>query len=546
MTFSFGPMPHTEARDRIAGLPLVNREVLDGLLPELRPYAFTITGLDVGDQMARARDMIAAVPGGDQTWEKARKQIAGELREALGGKEAERRAELLLRTHVFRGYAATRYRTLMAQTKAFPYWQYKTHGDGNVRPSHAALNGKIFPAGHEIWQKIFPPWDWGCRCLVVPLTRRAVERLQSAGMPSQDNGDGSLQRTQIVRPELFEATEADLINRSERLPGGQPILPSQTWSQSPWSVPGTVRHTWDLVQKRYGDQPEVLAAFRQWAQKTQITPDMTVSAWLGEDGKVKPKRRRISKPKTVPAPAPTVAGSRNVGEALAIAGIDPAATSITTEQASALIEELKEASPVKAAEKISSITGALKRKGKSVLTEDFIRDEVQAFMDFLPPSVVEDLPKLRIVVINSKRAKGSYCKRGLLELAKNNLTDAADSRETLFHELAHWVHRELPGDHPWVKDIKTHFQTRTSGESIVKLPGYAATGKRDKWWESYMGRIYAFSEEATHLGLEFPTRNLELLANPARLARIWAHSPEAREDIQLALRGLYPSPSSNP
>jgi len=32
------PLPHTEARDRIAGLPLVTREVMDGLLPELRAY----------------------------------------------------------------------------------------------------------------------------------------------------------------------------------------------------------------------------------------------------------------------------------------------------------------------------------------------------------------------------------------------------------------------------------------------------------------------------------------------------------------------------
>ena len=157
MPFIFSPLPHEAAVSRIAGLPLVSREVMDGLLPELRAYAFCVTGLDLFDQLAKVRDHIKAVPAGAQTWAKARKEITAELVDDLGGKGSQRRAELLLRTHVFRSYAATRFRNLMQQVDVFPFWQYKTHGDGNVRPSHAALNGKIFPAGHGIWQRIFRP-----------------------------------------------------------------------------------------------------------------------------------------------------------------------------------------------------------------------------------------------------------------------------------------------------------------------------------------------------------------------------------------------------
>jgi len=275
MPFTFQPMPHTEARDRIAKLPLVTREVMDGMLPELRAYAFCITGLDVGDQLSKVRDQIAAVPAGEKTWDKARKEIAAELDSALGGKESQRRAEILLRTHVFRGYAAARYRSLMAQVDVFPFWQYKTHGDGNVRPSHAALNRKIFPAGHEIWQRIFPPHDWGCRCLVVPLTKGAVERQM------KPENDGSLLETQISQPEVFTAKEADIISKTQRLPGGISLNPSPTWSQSPWSIPGTIHHDWPLIQKRYSHDPEALDAFRQWAGKTEI-PDlnMSVADWI--------------------------------------------------------------------------------------------------------------------------------------------------------------------------------------------------------------------------------------------------------------------------
>lgn len=279
-------MPHEAAAQRIASLPLVSREVMEGLLPELRAYAFTITGLDVGDQMARVRDMLKAVPLGDKTWDKARKEIAAELDDALGGKVAQRRAELLLRTHVFRGYAAARYRNLIAQVDVFPFWQYKTHGDGNVRPSHAALNGKIFPAGHEIWQKIFPPWDWGCRCLIVPLTERAAGLVMERGKPSaSDAKEAHLLPTQIAKPEMFTAREAELIAKNGRLPNGIPLNRTPTWADSPWSEPGNVKHDWRLIRKRYADQPEVLKAFENWAKDTEIPElDMTVDEWIGAEG----------------------------------------------------------------------------------------------------------------------------------------------------------------------------------------------------------------------------------------------------------------------
>jgi SPP1 gp7 family putative phage head morphogenesis protein len=306
--FTFAPMPHSEAVSRIAGLPIVSREVMDGLMPELRAYAFTVTGLDGFDQLAKVRDMIKAVPAGAQTWAKARKEIAAELSEDLGGKVAQRRAELLLRTHVFRGYAASRYRRLMEQVDVFPFWQYKTHGDGNVRPSHAALNGQIFPAGHQIWQRIFPPWDWGCRCLVVPLTKRSAAGIMQAGkIGDQAAADAHLLKTQIVKPEIYTAHEADLIDKNQRLPNGVPLNRTPTFADAPWSVPGTVQHDWQLIKARYGDQPEALKAFETWAKKTRITPKLTVSKWIGNAPK-----RRVKKEIAAPAVKAAAAFPENV------------------------------------------------------------------------------------------------------------------------------------------------------------------------------------------------------------------------------------------
>lgn len=299
--FTFSPLPHEAAVSRIAGLPLVSREVMDGLLPELRAYAFCVTGLDSFDQLAKVRDHIKAVPAGAQTWAKARKEIAAELVDDLGGKASQRRAELLLRTHVFRSYAATRYRNLMQQVDVFPYWQYKTHGDGNVRPSHAALNGKIFPAGHEIWQRIFPPHDWGCRCLVVPLTKRSTDAVMQRGKISEGAAkDANLLPTQIAKPEIFTPEEAGIIAKNRRLPNGVSLEPSNTWAQSPWSVPGNIRHGWTLIEKRYEGQAEILQAFLEWAEKTEIEQGITVSMWISKGSTVFHQQT----PKPIEAPKP--------------------------------------------------------------------------------------------------------------------------------------------------------------------------------------------------------------------------------------------------
>ena len=317
MPFTFSPLPHDEAVARIGKLPLVSREVMDGLLPELRAYAFTITGLDVGDQMAKVRDHIKAVPAGEQTWAQAKKQIAADLVDDLGGKASQRRAELLLRTHVFRSYAATRYRNLMQQVDAFPFWQYKTHGDGNVRPSHAALNGKIFPAGHDIWQRIFPPWDWGCRCIVVPLTARSADQVMQRGKISDAAAsDAHLLPTQIAKPEIFTDAEATIIDKNQRLPGGIPLNRTPTWSDSPWSIPGNVHHDWKLIEARYADQPEVLAAWKQWADKQEITPGRTVSMWISDTqaAQVLPKltlKKKFQQPAT-PAATPAATPPRSL------------------------------------------------------------------------------------------------------------------------------------------------------------------------------------------------------------------------------------------
>lgn len=67
--------------------------------------------------------------------------------------------------------SSSQYRRLKSQEKLFPIWVYTTVGDGKVRPEHVALEGLALPSNDPRWNKIFPPNDWGDRCVVEPIMK---------------------------------------------------------------------------------------------------------------------------------------------------------------------------------------------------------------------------------------------------------------------------------------------------------------------------------------------------------------------------------------
>lgn len=84
------------------------------------------------------------------------------------------RLENIYRTNLNVAYSVGRYHAQKENTAAAPYWQYMAVMDNRTRPDHAALNGKVFKASDPIWDRIYPPNGWGCRCGVVALSENQV------------------------------------------------------------------------------------------------------------------------------------------------------------------------------------------------------------------------------------------------------------------------------------------------------------------------------------------------------------------------------------
>jgi SPP1 gp7 family putative phage head morphogenesis protein len=173
--FLTSPVPHAEAIAFIAGKPAVTREVFDRLLPELQARAFTITGIEGANILQTVRDRIAELPAGAD-WNELKHKIVDDISPWLVNPDADpeerdrqavaadRRAELLLRTHGFQAYQSAQYEVMERQKDVFQYWMYMTMEDDAVREAHAALDGIVLPAGDPFWASHYPPWDWGCRC----------------------------------------------------------------------------------------------------------------------------------------------------------------------------------------------------------------------------------------------------------------------------------------------------------------------------------------------------------------------------------------------
>lgn len=153
--------------------------------------SFVVSGITKQDVLADVHGLLAQSLENGQTgeWYKdnllpqlARKGWLGkglkadENGELEGRKLMPYRLDTIYRTNTQSAYMAGRYQKMRENVAARPYWQYVAVMDSRTRPAHAALNGRIFRWDDPIWDIIFPPNGYNCRCRVVALSQAEVDR----------------------------------------------------------------------------------------------------------------------------------------------------------------------------------------------------------------------------------------------------------------------------------------------------------------------------------------------------------------------------------
>lgn len=94
-----------------------------------------------------------------------------------------------LRTAMQSSYHAAQYIRLQDDSikNLYPAYQYKTLEDNRVREEHARLNNNIWRNDDPVWDKIWPPNGWNCRCYIKPLNED--ERNNSAVQPKTSSDE---------------------------------------------------------------------------------------------------------------------------------------------------------------------------------------------------------------------------------------------------------------------------------------------------------------------------------------------------------------------
>ncbi|HEQ1857005.1 TPA: minor capsid protein [Providencia alcalifaciens] len=205
------------------------------------------------------------------------------------------RLSTIYRTNVATAYQAGRYQQQLASVETHPYWQYIAILDGRTRKSHAAMHGRVFRYDDPIWDKLYPPNDWGCRCRVRALTEAQVKRM---GL-TVESSTGALQSQQVdsgVDKRTGEVYEAETTTFSR---GGQSMTTGAGWSNNVGqaAMGADVAMAQKLVEMQnralrqqviqsMNNAPARQAAFAQWAGETltqQNAPQTTQSLGFVSD-----------------------------------------------------------------------------------------------------------------------------------------------------------------------------------------------------------------------------------------------------------------------
>ncbi len=173
------PMPYKEAVDffkkRIVMSPSAFEKMAEGANNAAKARAFTVAGVARMDVLSDIHGAMEKAIADGETFGDFRNRI-DEIMENRGWKGlAPHRLENIFRTNIQTSYMAGRHAQMKQVAKRRLYWQYNAVNDGRTRPTHAAMNGKVYPHDHPFWNTWYPPNGYRCRCSVTSISKAELE-----------------------------------------------------------------------------------------------------------------------------------------------------------------------------------------------------------------------------------------------------------------------------------------------------------------------------------------------------------------------------------
>jgi SPP1 gp7 family putative phage head morphogenesis protein len=148
------------------------------------------------------------------------------------------RLKTIFQTNMQTAFMAGRYKAFMDNIEDRPWFEYVAVLDSRTRPSHRALNGRVFRHDDPFWQSLYPPNGFNCRCRVRARTQEDID----SGSLYPSKGIGRMEEVQVVASkrtgQLVDVTGyRDPITKKLFTPDpGWSYNPGQSWAK-PFSPP---------------------------------------------------------------------------------------------------------------------------------------------------------------------------------------------------------------------------------------------------------------------------------------------------------------------
>ncbi len=168
------PLPMAEAQQFWRDKVKLSSGEFARLSAEAKTRAFAVAGIARGDELDTVFAALQRAIDQGTTFADFKAQCA-EIFERRGwtGRRAWR-VDNIFRTNIQTAYNVGHYHQLAESADTMPYWQYSAVNDSRTRPTHLAMDGRVWPADHPVWDTWFPPNGFRCRCSVIGLTRDQV------------------------------------------------------------------------------------------------------------------------------------------------------------------------------------------------------------------------------------------------------------------------------------------------------------------------------------------------------------------------------------
>lgn len=205
---------------------------------------------------------------------------------------SDRRLKTIYSTNLRSAYQKGQYDRTM-ESDLHPYLMYRIGASVHHREQHLKWNNLILPKDDPLWNSIFPPNGYGCKCYTVAVTQARKEKYERDGVPAYNPDTQKTVRlpVQTTAPKpnyknYFNERKGTL----ERIPQG--ITPGFNWNQG--QTGRTIPVLQECIKKAQNEMPEAVDSVIKTLQNSTIYRDQ-LSDFVDEAYKNKAAKRINSK-----------------------------------------------------------------------------------------------------------------------------------------------------------------------------------------------------------------------------------------------------------